>query len=148
MSEFFQEYYGYLKAFHIISIIAWMAGMLYLPRLFLYHADAEKGSELSETFKIMERRLLRIIMNPAMVAAWVFGCLMLWVNSGLLSDGWMHVKLAGIVLMTILHHVFVRWWKKFDRDENDKPAGFYRLWNEAPTLLMILIVIMAVAEPF
>lgn len=142
------ENYLWFKALHVISIIAWMAGMLYLPRLFSYHANADKGSDLSETLKIMERRLLRIIMNPAMALAWIFGLLMLWGNPGLLEQGWIHVKLSAVVLMTILHHVFAAWRKVFDRDENTRPARFYKMWNEASTLLMIVIVIMAVAEPF
>lgn len=148
MTEFLLQNYLFIKALHVISIIAWMAGMLYLPRLFVYHADAETGSDKSETFKIMERRLLRIILNPAMILAWVFGLLMLWLNPSLLQEGWMHVKLTGIILMTIIHHLFVRWRKVFYRDENKRSAKFYRMWNEAPTVLVFIIVIMTVAKPF
>lgn len=148
MADFLAEYYNWIKALHVISVIAWMAGMLYLPRLFAYHAEAEIGSELSETLKTMERRLLRIIMNPAMGATWIFGGLMLWANTGLFSSGWMHVKLTGIILMTGFHHIFARWRKTFDQDENKKEAKFYKIWNEVPTFVMIVIVIMAVAEPF
>ncbi len=142
------QYYDWLRALHIISVIAWMAGMLYLPRLFVYHADAQKGSDKSETFKVMERKLLKIIMNPAFVSSWVFGLLMLWANPSLLSQGWMHVKLTGIIVLSGLHHVYARWVKKFARDENIRPAKFYRIWNEAPALVMVIIVIMAVVEPF
>ena len=146
--EFLQAHYTTIKALHIISIIAWMAGMLYLPRLFVYHVGAAKGSELSETLKIMEKRLLRFIMNPAFGAAWLFGLLMFAANPDLLHEGWMHLKLTGIILMSALHHVFGRWRKKFERDENTKSAKFYRWANEAPTVLMIIIVIMAVTKPF
>lgn len=148
MASFLLTYYLWIKALHIIAIIAWMAGMLYLPRLYVYHADAPKGSDKSETFKVMERRLLRFIMNPAMIASLVFGVLMIWANPDLMKQGWMHAKLGLIVLMFGLHGVFSKWRKVFERDENIRSAKFYKIWNEAPTLLMIIIVIMAVAEPF
>lgn len=141
------EHYELWRALHIVSVIAWMAGMLYLPRLFVYHVGASKGGELSETLKVMERRLLRIIMNPAMISSWLFGCLMLWANPALFEAPWMHVKLTAIVLMTVIHHLFARWRKRFFRDENERAAKFYRIWNEIPTLLMIIIVIMAVVQP-
>ncbi|MCB1532227.1 MAG: protoporphyrinogen oxidase HemJ [Alphaproteobacteria bacterium] len=148
MQELLSQNYEWLRALHIISIIAWMAGMLYLPRLFVYHAEAKKGSDKAETFKVMERRLLKVIMNPAFVAAWLFGGLMLWANPALLSAPWMHVKLTAIVLMTGLHHVFAKWVKVFAADQNTRAAKFYRIMNEVPTALMIIIVIMAVAQPF
>ncbi len=149
MQDFIGQYYNWFKAFHIIAVMAWMAGMLYLPRLFVYHAGAKAGSEMSETFKTMERRLLKFIMNPAMILSWLFGGLMLISNmSGLMAQPWMHMKLTAIVLMTIIHMLYARWYKGFFRDENQKTAKFYKIWNEAPTILMIIIVIMAVAEPF
>lgn len=148
MQDFLSLNYEWLRALHIISIIAWMAGLLYLPRLFVYHAEAKSGSEMADTFKVMERRLLRIIMNPAFILAWIFGLLMLFANPALLSAPWMHVKLTGVIILTGLHHVYARWRKIFAADENTRPARFYRWWNEAPTVLMIIIVIMAVAEPF
>lgn len=148
MAEILLQHYLWIKALHVIAIIAWMAGLLYLPRLFVYHADAPKGGELSETLKTMERRLLRYIMNPAMIAAFIFGVLLLWANPDLMSMPWMHMKLTAIVALTGVHHVYAAWRKKFEKDENTKPAKFYRLWNEVPTVLMIIIVIMAVAEPF
>ena len=148
MADFLLENYPYIKALHIISVIAWMAGLLYLPRLFVYHAGAPKGGELSETLKTMERRLLRFIMNPAMIAAFIFGGLMFWANPGLFSAPWMHTKLLAIVILTGVHHAFAAWRKKFERDENAKEAKFYRIWNEVPTILMIIIVFMAVAKPF
>ena len=148
MQEILSQNYDWIRALHIISVIAWMCGMLYLPRLFVYHAEAKKGSDKAETFKIMERRLMRIIINPAMGATWIFGLLMLWANSSLLSEPWMHAKLTLVVVMSAIHGVFSRWRKQFERDENTRPAKFYRIWNEAPTVLMIIIVILAVAEPF
>lgn len=148
MVAFFVEYYLVIKALHIISVISWMAGMLYMPRLFVYHVDAKKGSELSETFKIMERRLLRIIINPAMVFTWVFGILMLIADPTLFSNGWMHVKLTAIILMTGLQHGYIAWRKAFEKDENKKTAKFYRIVNEIPTVLMILIVFMVIVKPF
>ncbi|MCB1530309.1 MAG: protoporphyrinogen oxidase HemJ [Rhodospirillales bacterium] len=148
MQSFLLEHYLWIKALHIISVMAWMAGMLYLPRLFVYHAQAVAGSELSETLKIMERRLLRFIINPAMIAAFLFGGLMFWGNPDLLQAPWMHIKLTAIVLMTGVHGLYARWRKTFERDENTRNPRFYRIWNEIPTILMIVIVLMAVAKPF
>lgn len=148
MQEFIQIHYQWFKALHIISVISWMAGLLYLPRLFVYHADADKGSELSETLKIMERKLLRFIMNPAMSLTWIFGLCLLYANTGFLHEGWLHVKLTMVVLLTIFHHALARWRKAFVKDENKKTAKFFRRVNEIPTLLMIVIVIMVVVKPF
>lgn len=148
MQDILLQHYEWIRAFHIIAVIAWMAGMLYLPRLFVYHVDVKKGSKQSEIFKVMEHRLFKIIMNPASIATWVFGGLMLWANPGLFSEGWMHVKLLGIVLMTGLHHGFAKYVKIFADDENTRPAKFYRIINEVPAVIMIIIVIMAVAQPF
>jgi len=139
--------YDVLKALHIISVIAWMAGLLYLPRLFVYHADAEKGSVQSETFKVMERRLLRGIMNPAMWAVWIFGLLLVWQGEWW-KAGWWHTKMLLVVVLTVVHHVYARWRKDFAADRNTRPARFYRWWNEVPTLLMIGIVFLAVLKPF
>ena len=143
------EYYQWFKALHIISVIAWMAGMLYLPRLYVYHADAEPGSDKSETFKIMERRLLRAITNPAMVASFLFGGLMLATPGAIdWSMGWIWVKLAMIGLMAAIHGLLAHWRRDFESDRNTRPARFYRMWNEAPTIPLIVIVMMAVVEPF
>jgi len=143
------EYYQWFKALHIISVIAWMAGMLYLPRLYVYHADAEPGSDKSETFKIMERRLLRAITNPAMVASFLFGGLMLATPGAIdWSMGWIWVKLAMIGLMAAIHGLLARWRRNFESDRNTRPARFYRMWNEAPTIPLIVIVMMAVVKPF
>jgi putative membrane protein len=142
--------YPWLKAFHIISVIAWMAGLLYLPRLFVYHAQARIGSEQSETFKIMERRLLRGIMNPAMIAAYVFGILVLLTPEMIDNwwSGWFHAKVALIVALTVFHHGLARWRKAFAADANKRPAKFYRLMNEVPTAILVGIVILVVVKPF
>ena len=139
--------YEWVLVLHIVSVISWMAGLLYLPRLFVYHVDAAVGSESSETFKIMERRLLRAIMTPAMIASWIFG---LWLASltGAFAEGWFHAKLLLLLLLTASHMAMARWRKDFERDENNKSAKFYRVANEAPTLLMIGIVIVVVVKPF
>lgn len=146
-----EDLFIWFKALHVISVIAWMAGMLYLPRLYAYHVDAEPGSKQSEDFKIMERKLLRGIINPSMIAAWVFGGLMLWIGFGAgfyEGAGWLHVKLLMVIVMTGIHGVFAKWRKTFEADQNTRSARFYKFWNEVPAVLMIIIVIMAVAEPF
>lgn len=149
MADFIIDHYLWFKALHVIAVISWMAGLLYLPRLFVYHADAAKGSATSETFKIMELRLYRYIMGPASIATWLFGGLMLYGNwDGIMNAGWMHAKLTLVVLMTGFHHALGVWRKKFARDENVKSAKFYRIANEVPTLILILIVILAVVKPF
>ncbi|MBS8261720.1 protoporphyrinogen oxidase HemJ [Roseibium polysiphoniae] len=139
--------YEWVKSIHVISIIAWMAGMLYLPRLFVYHVDAEVGSDKSETFKVMERRLLKAIINPAMISAWIFG---LWAayEVGAFSQGWFHAKLTLVILMSAAHGYLSGCVKRFARDENKKSAKFYRILNEVPTVLMIFIVILVIGKPF
>lgn len=141
--------YPWIKACHIVSIVAWMAGLFYLPRLFVYHAEVVRGSETSETFKVMERRLLRGIMNPAMVAVYVFGIL-LALTPGIVDwqSGWIYVKLTAVAGLTIVHHLLGLWRKDFAADRNRHSARFYRIVNEIPTLLLILIVVMVVAKPF
>ena len=139
----------WIKALHIISVMAWIAGLLYLPRLFIYHCDAEPGSDKSETFKIMERRLLRAIMNPAMVVSLIFGGLLLAnLDIDSWTDGWLHSKLLCVILLLGMHGVMNRWWRDFENDANQRPAKFYRVMNEVPTALMICIVIFAVVKPF
>ncbi|MEM8792685.1 MAG: protoporphyrinogen oxidase HemJ [Pseudomonadota bacterium] len=142
--------YLWIKAFHIVSVISWMAGLFYLPRLFVYHAErATIGSELSETLKVMELKLLKVIINPAGVATWFFGIL-LALTPGVLdwSSGWVWVKILAIVGMTWFHHKLVTWRKIFDADQNDRPGRYYRLMNEVPTVLMLIIVFMVVVKPF
>ena len=141
--------YAWIKALHVISVISWMAGLLYLPRLFVYHCDAAPGSEHSDTLKVMERRLLRAIMTPAMLASWVFGLVMLAAaGEGLWTEPWMMVKLAGVVLLTVAHGRMARWRKEFADDRNTRSQKYYRIANEVPTVLMIVIVIMVIVRPF
>lgn len=139
--------YEWIKALHVIAVIAWMAGMLYLPRLFVYHADAANGSDKAETFKIMERRLLRAIINPAMIATLAFGIWLLLLNPDLLHAHWMHAKLGLVIAMTALHGLLARWRKAFAQDRNTHTAKFFRLINEVPTVLMIVIVILVIVKP-
>ncbi len=139
--------YAWIKALHIISIISWMAGMLYLPRLFVYHASAKPGSELSETLKVMERKLLRFIMTPAMIASFVFGIWMIALNPEIMHHPYMHVKLTAVLALAGVHGYFSGLRKAFAADRNAHSGRFYRILNEAPTLLMILIVIMVVVQP-
>ncbi|MCD7058426.1 protoporphyrinogen oxidase HemJ [Pelagibacterium xiamenense] len=143
------NWYPWVLSLHVISVIAWMAGSLYLPRLFVYHADAEPGSVQSETFKVMERRLLRGITTPAMIASWVFG-LTLAFGFGVVdfSQGWMWVKAAFVIALSGFHGLLARHQKAFAADKNDKPARYYRMINEIPTVLMIVIVIMVIVKPF
>jgi len=138
--------YEWIKALHIISVIAWMAGLLYLPRLYVYHAMVEAGSVRAETFKLMERRLLKAIMNPAMIASWGFGAAMLYMNPALFLQIWMMIKIACVIVMTAAHIVFGKMRKELE-DDNACRDGIYRMWNEVPTLLMVIIVVMAVVEP-
>ena len=137
----------WLKALHIIAVISWMAGLLYLPRLFVYHCQAEAGSMQSETFKVMEHRLLRYIMNPAMIVVWVTGPLLAW-QLGMHKDPWLLAKLVLVVLLTGYHHALGYWRKDFLADRNTRDARFYRIANEVPTALMIGIVILVVVKPF
>ena len=139
--------YAWVLALHIISIISWMAGLLYLPRLFVYHVDAEPGSELSDTLKTMERRLLRAIMTPAMIASWIFGIWLVVLTDAHLEI-WFHVKLVLIVLLSASHMAMEMWRKEFASDQNTRSARFYRIANEIPTLLMIAIVILVIVKPF
>ncbi len=137
----------WLKALHIVAVIAWMAGMLYLPRLFVYHADAHKGSAISETFKIMERRLLKSIINPSMIVVFLTGPTLAYLT-GYWQSPWLHVKFALALGLGALHGYFARYVKTFASDANQRPARFFRILNEAPTVLMILIVILVAVKPF
>ncbi|HEY9537092.1 MAG TPA: protoporphyrinogen oxidase HemJ [Kiloniellaceae bacterium] len=147
MTGFLGAAYLWVKALHILAVIAWMAAFLYLPRLFVYHCQAEPGSRQSETFKVMERRLLRGIMNPSMMIAWAAG-LALMVNLEAWTEGWFHVKAAAVVVLTGLHMMVARWQRDFAADANSRSERFYRIMNEVPALLMVLIVVMAVVRPF
>ena len=136
-----------LKTLHIVAVIAWMAGLLYLPRLFVYHADAEVGSDKSETFKVMERRLLKVIMNWAMIASFVFGIWMIVLAPVLLYEPWMHVKILCVLLMAGCHGTFSKMRRRLENDEPPRPPRAYRIWNEVPTVLMVIIVFMALVKP-
>ncbi|MEL0077119.1 MAG: protoporphyrinogen oxidase HemJ [Alphaproteobacteria bacterium] len=140
--------YLYVKALHIIAAVSWMAGLLYLPRLFVYHADTDIGSIRAETFKVMERRLLKAIMNPAMIATFGFGIWMLYLKPTLLLEGWMHVKIVCVLAMAGCHGIFGRIRRQLENDQTPYSSKAYRIWNEVPTVLLIVIVIMAVVEPF
>jgi len=139
--------YLWLKALHVIAVIAWMAGMLYLPRLFVYHCEAEIGSKQSETFKVMERRLLRAIINPAMVATWVLGLWLAW-EGGFFRSGWLHGKLLLVLILSGMHGLFTRCVREFAEDCNVHSQKFYRIVNEVPAVLIIGIVILVVVKPF
>ena len=150
MNDFLIEWYDWIKALHVIAVVAWMAGILYLPRLYVYHADAEPGSELSETFKIMERRLLRVIINPAMILSYFFGLCILF-TPGVIDFGryWIWVKLFCAVFgLGSLHVCLVKWCKEFETDKNTRSSVFYRKMNEVPTVFLIIIVIMVIVRPF
>jgi putative membrane protein len=139
--------YLWLKAFHIIAVIAWMAGMLYLPRLFVYHCDAESGSRQSETFKVMERRLLTAIINPAMVVTWVLGLWLVWAGDWHKAH-WLQAKFALVILLSGMHGFLVARVRDFAADRNPYSAKFYRIINEIPAILMVGIVLLVVLKPF
>ena len=141
------DLYLWIKALHIIAVMSWMAALPYMPRLFIYHTDAEIGSQQSETFKMMEQRLLKVIMNPAMMISWGLGLYLAWSVYGF-QGGWLHAKLLFVVLLTGVHVMFSRSVRAFAENRNKRSARYWRLMNEAPTLLMIAIVIMAVVKPF
>lgn len=139
--------YEIIKALHIISVIAWMAGLLYLPRLFVYHADTPLGSVQAETFKVMERRLLKAIMTPAMITSFIFGIWMLLLVPALLTEIWMIIKIVCVFGLAGCHGLFSRMRRDLENDKLPYSSKVYRIWNEAPTLLMIIIVVMAVVKP-
>ena len=141
------NYIPWFLAFHIIAVIAWMAGMLYLPRLFVYHTEAKPGSEASERFKVMERRLLKAIINPSMAAVWILGLLLAWLTSAYM-DTWFQIKFVLVIILSGMHGLFVRCWRAFAEDRNTHSARFYRIVNEVPALLMVLIVILVKVRPF
>jgi putative membrane protein len=147
MMMFLSNHIDWIKAFHVISVIAWMSGMFYLPRLFVYHTETTPGSPESERFKVMERRLLKAIINPAMIATWVFGLTLLSVFP-VYKEHWFEAKFALVIIMSGLHGYFVGRVRAFAEDRNDKPARFYRILNEVPPLLMVFIVILVIVQPF
>lgn len=139
--------YLWIKVLHVLAVISWMAGLLYLPRLFVYHSVSQIGSETSETFKVMERRLFRAIMTPAMITAWVTGLFMVWL-AGFLEDGWLLAKLGFVVLLTISHGHLGSIRRAFETDSNTRSQRYFRIINEVPTLLMVGIVIFVIVKPF
>ena len=147
MQNFLAGYYSWILAAHIIAVMSWMAGMLYLPRLFVYHCETPPGSEGSERFKIMERRLLKGIINPAMTAAWIFGLTLAWV-SGMYDQTWLQLKFLLVIGLSGVHGLLVRCWRDFANDRNTRTARFYRIINEVPAALMVLIVVLVVVKPF
>ena len=141
------DYIDWIVALHLIAVIAWMAGMLYLPRLFVYHTQTAPGSEGSERFKVMERKLLRGIVNPSMVAVWILGPTLAWLTGAYL-DVWLQIKFVLVILMSGVHGFLVRCWRDFEADRNTRSERFYRVLNEVPAVLMVLIVILAAVKPF
>ena len=141
-------YYDIIKALHILSVISWMVGLLYLPRLFVYHADAEIGTVRAETFKVMERRLLKAIMTPAMIASFIFGIWMIALNHGLVFETWFQIKVVAVLTMAACHGKFSKMRRLLENDVQPLSSKTYRIWNEVPTVLMIIIVFMAVLKPF
>lgn len=140
-------FYNWAKAIHVIAVISWMAGMLYLPRLSVYHVDAAKGSVQSETFKVMERRLMRGIINPSMIVSWMFGLWLAWKGFGFMG-GWLHAKIAAVLVLSGVHGYLSVAVRRFANDENTKSARHWRIVNEVPTVLMIIIVILVIVKPF
>ena len=141
------DIYGWVKAFHIIAVIAWMSGLLYLPRLFVYHTQTKPGSEGSERFKVMERKLLKGIINPSMIAVWILGPLLAWLTGAYL-DLWLQIKFVLVVILSGIHGLLVRCWRAFAEDRNTYSERFYRVLNEIPALLMVVIVILVAVKPF
>jgi putative membrane protein len=146
MIDLVNDFYLWIKWLHVVAVIAWMAGLLYLPRLFVYHTQVASDSPTSALFKIMERRLMQAIMTPAMLAAWLFGGLMLVAQDW--SGGWLHAKLAAVAAMTVHHFLQERWRRAFAADRNAHPTRFFRIQNEVPTLLMLAIVLLVIVKPF
>ena len=141
-------YYDIIKALHILSVISWMVGLLYLPRLFVYHADTEIGTVRAETFKVMERRLLKAIMTPAMIASFIFGVWIIALNHGLVFETWFQIKVVAVLAMAACHGKFSKMQRLLENDVKPLSSKTYRIWNEIPTVLMIIIVFMAVLKPF
>lgn len=145
--DFLSNYIDWIKAFHVIAVIAWLSGLLYLPRLFVYHTETQPGSAESERFKVMERKLLRSIINPSMIAVWILGPTLAWLT-GAYEDRWLQVKFVLVLALSATHGLYARWRKDFARDANRHSARFYRVWNEVPAALMVFIVILVIVQPF
>lgn len=143
-----EDYFLWYKSIHIISVISWMAAMLYMPRLFMYHTKAEKDSEMDKTFQIMELKLLRMIMNPAMLMTYFFGLLTAYIYGFVALGMWFHLKMCIVLFLTIFHMFLAKWRKAFIKGENKHSEKFYKIINEIPTILMIMAVILVVVKPF
>ena len=143
-----ENYFLWYKAIHIISVIAWMAAMFYMPRLFVYHTGAQVGSEMSETFKVMEKRLLKVIMTPAMISTYIFGFVVAYIYGFVALGPWFHVKMLSVLILTALHGLNAKWVKDFANDQNKHSEKFYRIINEVPVFFMIIAVVMVVVKPF
>jgi putative membrane protein len=137
----------WIKALHVVAVISWMAGLLYMPRLFIYHTDAARGSQMSETFKVMEQRLLQVIMRPAMMITWALGLYLAWAVYGF-QGGWLHMKILAVILLTGVHLHYAQAVSAFARDGERRTPRYWRLMNEVPTVLMIVIVILVIVKPF
>ncbi len=146
--DWIYDWYDWIKSLHVISTFAWMAGMFYLPRLYVYHVEAGTDSEMARTFEVMERRLLRMIINPAMIATWLFGGLMLLTDMIDWSSWWIYIKLAAVVILSGVHGLFSAWRRDFAKGQNRHSSKFYRIVNEVPTILLIIIVFMVILKPF
>lgn len=147
MTGFLGQSYLWINAVHVIAVITWMAGLFYLPRLFVYHAQVEATGAQSQTFKVMERRLLKAIMNPSLIVVWVLGLLLAF-HLGAWDDGWFHAKLLLVLIMTGMHMLYARWRRQFEADQNTHGHRFYRVMNEVPTVLLVLVVILVKLKPF
>ena len=150
MSEFLADWYLWLKAFHVIFVITWMAGLFYLPRLFVYHCRVKVGSEQDKMFQVMEGKLLRIIMNPSMILVWIFGIALIFAigTDAFFGEAWGWVKLTAVSVLTWFHHALARYRKDFAAGKNIRPETYYRRINEIPALLLVIIVIMVIVKPF
>lgn len=147
MRDILADHYSWIMAAHVIAVISWMAGMLYLPRLFVYHCETPPGSEGSERFKVMERRLLKGIINPAMTVTWVLGLTLAWLSQAHLHP-WFHAKFLAVLLLSGAHGMLVRSWRDFAHDRNTRSARYYRIINEVPAVLMVVIVVLVIVKPF
>lgn len=147
MRQILADHYSWIMAAHVIAVMSWMAGMLYLPRLFVYHCETPPGSEGSERFKVMERRLLKGIINPAMTVAWILGLTLAWLSDAHLQP-WFHAKFLAVVILSGVHGMLVRYWRDFAHDRNTRTARFYRIINEVPAALMVVIVVLVIVKPF
>ena len=149
MTDLLYALYPWIKAIHVMAVIAWMAGMFYLPRLFVYHAErAEVGSELDRTFQIMEEKLLRVIMNPAMIVAWIAGLIMIALGAFDWGSVWSWVKFGSVILMSGMHGWLAARRRDFAEGRNTRAGRTYRMMNEVPTVLMVLIVVAVIVRPF